>query len=80
MGRKRMTLKDTRYKTLKTWLRAAIWAVANAEIAYSWRGSRDADDIPAIDAELDRSHAELKDVLAAIDDVVDRDLKGRFPV
>ncbi len=80
MSIKRKTLSDTRYKTVKSWLRAAIKAYIAAEICDSWKGGGDPADFPAIETELKRAKAELNDVLAYVDDLVDRDLARRFPV
>lgn len=77
--RKRLSLSDTRHKSIKTWLRAAIKRLIQAEIKDSWKGGGDPADFPAIEAELADARAELKDVLACVDDVVDRDIRARFP-
>ena len=77
--RKRLSLSDTRYKSIKTWLRAVIKRLIQAEIEDTWKGSYDPETIPAVEAELADARAELKDVLAYVDDTVDRDIRARFP-
>lgn len=78
--RKRLTLQDTRYKSVKTWLRAAIRRLVEMEVADSWKGGGDPADWPAIEAALEEARAELRDVLAHVDDIHDRDIARRFPV
>lgn len=76
---KLLSLTDTRYKTVKSWLRGAIKRLVDVEVADSWKGGGDPEDWPAIEAELKVAKHELKSVLAYVDDTVDRDIAHRFP-
>jgi hypothetical protein len=75
---KLMSLKDTNYKNLNSWLRATILRFAKAEVEDSWKSSRDPECFSLIEEELRAAEHELKSVLACVDAVIDHDLRARF--
>ena len=70
--KKLKTLSDTRFKTLKAWLKYATARAIQAGINDSWKGGGD----PRTAKEWIEALHELKSALASVDDVLDRDLKA----